>query len=172
VKIPCFTAFLADTAFPKDVLGPVDLRAFLRFAACLLLVMISSPVLRYNTAPSVFSVSKSRPICKHSGRVHVRLNGVWPVRRKSEVKLQNEPNYLAENQADPISVKSDRGRLEIGAFIFRCYFRTSPSEVKAQQHRRLTGAKDRAILAAGSRWCDGHHKLDFWFSALRNSNRK
>jgi hypothetical protein len=35
-KIPCFTAFIREAAFPSTVLGPVDFRAFLRFAAILL----------------------------------------------------------------------------------------------------------------------------------------
>ena len=84
-------------------------------------------------------------ICKQSSQVRICLIGVWSVRRKSEIKLRNEPNYLAEKQADPTSVKSDRGKLNIGALNFRRYFRTSPSEVEAQQYRRLTLAKDRSI---------------------------
>ena len=71
MKIPCFTALREATAFPKCVLGPVDLRAFLRFAACLLLVMISAPVLRHEKAASVLSVSPRCLICKHSGQVAI-----------------------------------------------------------------------------------------------------
>ena len=67
MKIPCFTAFLEDTAFPKRVLGPVDLRAFLRFAACLLLVMISPPVLKHSTAASVFKRKQVMPYLQALG---------------------------------------------------------------------------------------------------------
>lgn len=39
------------------------------------------------------------------------------VSEKRKMKLRNEPSELPQKQADPISVKSEHGRLEIGATI-------------------------------------------------------
>ena len=46
VRIPCLREFCDDFAFPRTVFGPVDLRAFFRFAASCFSVIVFSSVLR------------------------------------------------------------------------------------------------------------------------------
>ena len=46
-----------------------------------------------------------------------------------KIKLQNEPSYLSENQADPICIKSDHSKLKIGACFFQVDFRSGPFPV-------------------------------------------